>query len=172
MMTKLLSCVLFGWALALSAQATEVLNISYSGGFALGLFPDSCTPTVTGIKANAPNPDSCVLEIPIPVAVGHTVKQIAALHGTQGNGNSVIEVVVSSSNFKTMPGEPTSQQLFTFISTTVFPGMQTSNLMAQTGFPPYLSYPDAFVIQSDRVYRAYVYLYDSADFYGLKILYE
>jgi len=160
---------------AVPAQASEVLNIPFSAAYSREDSPNNCAPNFGfGLASPAPAPVSCYLEFPLTVPVGRTIKQISVLHGTdEFLANPFIEAYVAVQPIAAPWGGFQTQLFYWSSNAQVASGTVASErLMAQTGVPPLVSYPDAFVTQSNRMYHVIMHLVNGAYVAGLQVTYD
>lgn len=159
---------------ATPAKASEVLNLSYSAGTGVQDPISLCyTDESEGMTAVDPSPNECRVEFPLTVPVGRTVKQISVLYDTFPTGvTGFIQAHLTSRKYGT-PGAGAYVQEFDWSSSPSVPAntIAVGHLMDQSiGIPT--AYPEAFVVQSNRVYEVTVIVHDSARLTGIRVLYD
>jgi len=177
MTTKFLSSLFLAASAAMTASAHgAVLNLPYEAAYRYG---DSCNYSLQeGARNILGGPDGgfCWLAIALPIEAGRTIKQITIFHGTEGNGPSWIRGFLGYKDLRGLPVNNSfvSAPLAEWESTADIAdaGMAAGNLMAQFGVPPLVSYPDAFVVSSNRAYFVRVTISQQSEFFGLRVLYD
>jgi len=177
MKTKLLSGLSFAMAgaMSMSASATETMNLPFEHGLIYG-YGTTCGLSPQG-GLSALNNGTCVIEVPVSLATGRTLKQVTVFYGRNGSG-AVPQVSVSL-GFKDLYAASLNDS---FANAALFPAtltanitdaaMASANLMAQSGFPPNYTYPDAFVIESNRAYFVRAILVGTGEFFGARVAYD
>jgi hypothetical protein len=156
---------------AVPAFATDVLNLPASAGVPTSGDPSENCYMPSGISFVAPFDGTfCEVAFPLSVPVGHTIKQIAVLHGDNVNfPDPNIHVWLDERQLIAPFGY---QVPFTWDngSVQVLPlgSLQMTPLMAQFG----KLFPDAFVVQPTYSYAVVVHLWHGALVEGLQITYE
>jgi len=163
-------------AFVANASATETLNISFHAGYHYG---SDCVVSLQGGAHNrydTPASNHCDLYIPLPIAAGHTIKQITAFHGTEGAGPSDISASLEYVDLRALsPNNAFLNNLLEYWSSSANiadAAMASGNLMAQGGIAPNFTYPDAFVTSSVRSYFVRVLVSQQSEFFGLRVLYD
>jgi len=159
------------------ASASETLSIPYFAG-SMNLLGDTCGTTPEGaVKSLGSGHFQCMIDVPIPLASGHTIKQITIFYGTDGTGPTEVNASLRYKDLRTFTNVGAIDTETEFWSTTInvsSAAVASANLLAQSGLPPIVNYPDAFVIDINKAYFVTVVLGANtrSEFYGMKVLYD
>lgn len=151
---------------SISALAGAVLNVPASEAKVVDAGSSNCA-FDRGFFSPTPQPEYCVLDFPITVPAGTTIKQATVIYG-MGNGNPAI-----SADLISMGNTSWGDQAYLFNWFSYAPLQNTNelargNLMAQFG----KNYPDAFSVATDKMYILEVHLVDGAYVTGVQVTYE
>lgn len=111
---------------------------------------------------------TCDLEIPLTVPTGHTIQQIAVVHGNEIIGGGAL--IYTALNTLDFPSAANSSH-FELISTTPVPigTFQATRLMTQLKNGTYV---DAFTVLPNTMYQVVVHLESGAFVTGLQVTYQ
>lgn len=171
-MKKLLNGLLLMAASAFACAAhAEVLNLSYAAGH----YGSDCAQGPQGSSVVRSSMTPCEVETVLPVPAGKTIKQVTVYYGTVFAASD-ITAQLRYKEFKS--GDDNANQGGADIATwwsgtdVLYSDMASKNLLAQTGVPPLVTYPDAFVVAADRSYTVRVTLELQSEYFGLRVLYQ
>jgi hypothetical protein len=172
LMKKLFNGLLLMAASAIACTAhAEALNLSYAAGH----YGSDCAQGPQGASVVRSSMTPCQIETTLPVPAGKTIKQVTVYHGTLFAGSD-ISAQLRYKEFKSGDdsANPGGTDIATWWSDTdvLYTDMASKNLLTQTGVPPLVSYPDAFVVASDRTYTVRVTLDQQSEYFGLRVLYQ
>jgi hypothetical protein len=160
--------------LSVNAQATETLNLPYSAGV-IQTIQDTCGISPQG-GLIAVFGGTCYVDVPVALSSSRTIKQITTYYGSVGAGSSYIQAWLGFKDLRAAASNNAfeSVQAFYWSSTNTVAdaAMAGQNLMAQSGIYPYITYPDAFAVDSTRAYFVRVVITAQSEFFGVRVTYD
>ena len=149
---------------SVGSASADTLNIPVSAGMT-----DPATECTVlgalGLSSFAPN--VCMVQVPIVVPAGHTIKQINIAHGTHSNfANPYIEASLWSVDFMTSQ----SAEQFPWSSSAYVPDgtWKRTHLMSQINN----TFPDAFVAGATKIYQLRFTLLNGVILNSVQVIYD
>ena len=153
---------------SVSAKAS-ILNVPAAKAQVAQVSPSNCYVDFLEIGAVTSLPEFCQLLFPIDLPAGTVIKQISIVHGTYSVGLPSPSI---SAELRTMSNGSWSDQTESFAWTSAVPVANDANvvspIMAQSG----KLYPDAFTMETNKMYVVQVSLTDGSYATGLQIIYN